>query len=138
MKVTYIKIKIIEKIRRIFLHFKLFKAPASFPISVHIKDPKETVLKIIDFIQKESVGAYLRFGDGEINIIDNIGAIEQKANSFLKKEMIDSLNLKGTGIMKSLMIHSHKFGFSEGMKLGTHLTDDAWAVNLLRRCYQYF
>ena len=138
MKVSYIKVKVIEKIKRVFLYIRLLRVPNTFPTSVHIKTPEETIKKMIWFIQEKQKGAYLRFGDGEINIIDGIGAIEQKSDTSLKVEMIQSLNLSGEGVMKSLMIHSKRFGFSEGMKLGTHLTDDGWAVNLLRRCYQYF
>ena len=52
--------------------------------------------------------------------------------------MKECLDLEGLGIMKSLMIHSEKFGFSPGMKLGVHLTTDEWAVNILKKCFPYF
>ena len=45
---------------------KGFFTPIHFPSSVRAQSPAATLDKMIDFLDKEQAGAYLRFGDGEI------------------------------------------------------------------------
>jgi hypothetical protein len=94
--------------------------------------------KVSEVINSKIPGAYLRFGDGEINALNGIGAIEQIGDDKMAKEMDEAISLSGPGIIKSLMIHSKKFGMVPGMKDGFHLSKDNWAIDQLNLCYKYF
>ena len=126
--------KINFKIKKIYLYF----FSPNYPDCVKVKTPEQTLKKITDLITSETPGAYLRFGDGEINVLNGVGAMEQKGDTGMIKEMDESFRLNGEGVMKSLMIHSKRFGFSKGMIEGFHLTHDDWATNMFNYCYQYF
>jgi len=111
----------------------------TFSQSIQIVSPEKTLIKISECIEKQQIGAYLRFGDGEINMIEGRGAMEQEPNKKLAHEMREAFEVHSDTILKSLMIHSNKFGRSEGMELGgMHLLEDSFAEQLLFRSYVYF
>ncbi len=106
---------------------------------VSVKSTHDTMSEIIDLISSKKPGAYLRFGDGEINIIYGVDAIEQSGNN--KKiaiEMVEALSLNRQGVLKSLMVHSKKFGTELKMKEGFHLCGDRWAIDIMNLTFNYF
>jgi hypothetical protein len=132
IKKTFIKLRL--KVRQFFLKL----AGVTFPSSVKVQTSVDTLNEIRRIISGHIPGAYFRFGDGEVNALDGLGAIEQAGDKKLAVEMREAFSLTGPGIIKSLMINSRKFGFEPGMEPGMYLTGDQWADNLLERCYQYF
>jgi len=130
--------KIFYKFKRFFSDFFLLVTIGKFPSSVHIQSPHETLNKCKKIIIDKIPGAYLRFGDGDVNLLNGEDELLQTSNPKLKKEMRESFSLSGDGVIKGLMLHSKLFGAYPGMKPGIHLTDDDWAIKFLRRCYKYF
>lgn len=126
-KIHYVLTDIILSIKRILL-------PVYFHKNIKIVSPEKTVQTMIDYIKNNKSGAYFRFGDGEINIIEGKGAIEQDPNPLLKKEMLEAIELSEDNIMKSLMINSPRFGFTEGK----HMVSNEWTTGLLKRAHQFF
>ena len=126
-KIKYILIDLSLAVKRVFTPVYLHK-------NIKMVSPENTVAQMTSYLKAEKGGAYFRFGDGEINMIEGKGAIEQDSNSSLGKEMKEALELSEDNIMKSLMINSPKFGFKDSK----HLVGDKWATNLLKRAYFYF
>ena len=127
--------KIVNKLYNA-LRERLF--PIEFPACVTVQDPLTTLQAVARIIRNGEAGMYLRFGDGEVNALEGLGAIEQHGDIALASEMKETFALKGATVLKSLMIHSKKFGMMPGMKPGLHETPDDWAAALLRRCFQFF
>lgn len=113
-------------------------AGVKFPPSVTVQTPRQTLDEVRRVITGQLPGAYLRFGDGEVNILHGLGSMEQTSNTAMSKEMKQAFCLSGPGIIKSLMIHSDRFGKSPGMKTGIHWTTDEWATRLLSLSFEYF
>jgi len=128
-KIKYICSDIVLGIKRVFSPVYLHK-------NIKIVSPEKTLSKITEYLKLEKEGAYFRFGDGEINMIEGKGAIEQDSNYSLGKEMREALELSGDDTMKSLMINSPRFGFT--FKESKHIVPDAWATRLLERAYPFF
>lgn len=126
-KINYIFTDIVLATKR---HIK----PIYFHKNIKIVTPEKTTENLTYYIKNERDGAYFRFGDGEINMIEGKGAIEQDSDASLKNEMREALELSEENIMKSLMLNSPRFGFKEGK----HVVSDKWANGLLKRSYQFF
>ena len=109
-----------------------------FPSSIQIVSPWDTLLACQDCIEKNIPGAYLRLGDGDVNLMEGRGELLQPYSPSLCAEMIETFSLSGKGIIKALPIHSPQFGMWEGMKPGIHEASDSWACDLLARCFEYF
>lgn len=117
--------------------FRLISYP-SFPDGIRVVTPKETLESIIGKIERKIPGGYLRFGDGDVNLLYGKNDMLQNTNPMLQSEMKETFQLAGDGIMKALPIHSIKYGISEGMKPGIHESSNAQADELLRSVYMYF
>jgi hypothetical protein len=109
-----------------------------FPLSVRIQSPWDTINVCRHCIEMGIPGGYLRFGDGDVNLLEGKGELLQPSNSLLQKEMAETFSLHGEGIVKALPLHSPRFGLWQGMKPGMHESSDQWACNLLNRCFRYF
>ena len=105
---------------------------------VRILSPEVTLSACENAICSRQRGAYLRFGDGEINIACGTSAIEQEADGRLQREMKEALALGGDGVFKSLMIHSRLYGYSSGMQSGLFLNGDQFARSSLLKVFEYF
>jgi hypothetical protein len=114
------------------------KNEINFPQSINIRSPWETIEACKKIITAGVSGAYLRFGDGDVNLLEGQRELLQEANPRLKLEMEEAFSLDGPGIIKGLMIHSQRFGLWDGMRPGVHEASNEWAENLLRRCFPYF
>ena len=109
-----------------------------FPSSVRVQSPWETITVCRSYMERQIRGAYLRFGDGDVNLLEGKGELLQEANLRLQTEMVEAFNLHGEGIVKGLMLHSKRFGLWKGMAPGVHESSDDWACSLLSRCYPFF
>lgn len=107
-------------------------------MSIRIQSPHETIELCRYYMEKQLRGAYLRFGDGDVNLLKGRNASRQLAMESLQIEMQQTFELNGKGIMKSLPLHSKKYGRCHGMKEGVHEHTDEWADNILRQCFEYF
>lgn len=108
------------------------------PNCVRIQTPEDTLLKVRELIENKIAGIYLRFGDGDVNIIRNFPTIAEEPNPRFSKELREAFNLYGPGIMKCLMIHSERFGKKVEMSYGEHEIMNQNAEAELRRVYEYF
>ncbi|TLM97870.1 MAG: DUF1792 domain-containing protein, partial [Actinobacteria bacterium] len=70
-------------------------------------------------------GAYMRFGDGDLNLTHCAQDQMQPPSEQLAFEMREAFALDGDGIMVCLPLHSARFGKSPGMSPGMHEADDA-------------
>jgi hypothetical protein len=75
---------------------------------------------------------YLRFGDGDANLLLGQDDLYQPWSPSIAIEMAEAFALRGPGIMKSLPLHSPRWGHDEGMAPGFHLSTDEWAEDILR------
>ena len=110
----------------------------NFPTSIRVQSPDKTIKICKKLIANKEKGAYLRFGDGDVNLLNGHGDMLQPCNAKLRMEMKEAFNLQGTGIIKSLSLHSPRFGIWPGMAPGIHASDDRWTERLLSRCYPFF
>lgn len=132
-------IKILKKNKSIFSPCFFRKENLfNFPPDIKVQDPYKTLKDILEIMNKKQRGAYLRFGDGDINLLEGKAEALQTADKKLQKEMREAFSLRGETILKSLPIHSDKFGYSPGMIPGMHKADNLWAENLLRKVFPYF
>ena len=98
-----------------------------------------TTLKIIENkILNDERGVYMRFGDGDVFLLNKKSDMLQEPNDELSVEMREAFEINGTGVMKCLAIHSRLYGFDHGMSYGNHLNNDAFAKKLFRQTFLYF
>lgn len=109
-----------------------------FPPSVRVRSPQETLRVCRELIANKTRGAYLRFGDGDVNLLHGEDELFQSSDVHLSKEMQEAFDLQGVGIMKALPLHSPRFGIWPGMEPGIHGAEDEWTERLLAHCYPYF
>lgn len=93
----------------------------------------ETLEAIGSIILKKEKGAYLRFGDGDINLANGESDLLQENNSLLSYEMSEALSMDSKNILKSLPLHCKEYGWEEGMFPGNHECDKTWADNILKK-----
>jgi hypothetical protein len=106
--------------------------------SIHIQDAYATLDSISNAIENKIPGAYLRFGDGDIELMEGEDDSYQKKNKLLAFEMREAFSLWGPGIFKCLPLHSKKYGMMPHMIPGIHEVNDIGAENILIRTYRYF
>ncbi|MBP2655657.1 MAG: hypothetical protein H6Q73_3226 [Firmicutes bacterium] len=109
-----------------------------FPSCIRIQTPLTTIKQCQELISLRQNGAYMRFGDGDVNLLESKNDMLQAGNKQIAAEMQEAFSLAGDGIVKCLPLHSKKFGFMPGMQPGIHLSPDEWADNMLSRIYKYF
>ena len=106
--------------------------------TAYIVSPLETLGFIADIIKQGKSGIYLRFGDGDVYLSLGKDDAYQSNKAMLRKEMNECFSLKGRGILKSLSIHSDRYGREKEMYPGNHLTSDEAATGLLKHVYPFF
>lgn len=105
---------------------------------IKIVDTSITLDTVEDCIIKQRKGVYMRFGDGDVFLMNMKRDSYQKTNLALAKEMKEAFECKGEHVHKCLAIHSERYGFEKGMFIGNHLVTDANAQNLLKDTFQFF
>ncbi|WP_188374948.1 GT-D fold domain-containing glycosyltransferase [Winogradskyella haliclonae] len=143
--ISKLKHKVVIVLRLLGLKSKLKKWPVlsleetnRIKSSVRIIDTKTTLNTIREAIEKEKKGAYLRFGDGDINLMYGINDIYQQKDKSLSKEMKQAFLLSHGAIHKSLPIHSKQFGFEDGMNSKKHLLPDDLALKYISATHEFF
>lgn len=106
--------------------------------NIKIQTTYDTLDEIEQCIEKQSGGAYLRFGDGDVFLMELKNDSYQEADRNLSIEISESFGLSGNNIFKTLPIHSNKFGFDDGMFNGNHKNEDHFAKQLLYATFPYF
>ncbi|GHB57403.1 hypothetical protein GCM10008107_02880 [Psychrosphaera saromensis] len=133
-----VSITFINKVR-LLLNIKYRFAYNTFNESTRIVSTEETVNTLIMLLENKKKGAYLRFGDGDLFILKNMGeARNQKFNESLSVELKQAISLSGSGVMKSLAIHSEKFGMDEHMEPGIHERPNWEAEKFALKSYEFF
>ena len=66
---------------------------------------KETLATITTIISQQQKGMYLRFGDGDINLVTGRRDALQQYYPQIQKEMCEAFGLNGSTILKTLPIH---------------------------------
>lgn len=106
--------------------------------NVKIFNSIDTINKCESIVKHKKRGAYLRFGDGDLNLAFNINDQYQQHNPDIAKEMKVALNLSGKNIIKTLPIHSERFGYDNHMTPGMHLQSNEAALLMLKKVYKFF
>lgn len=100
---------------------------------------KETLDAIANAIINKKHGAYLRFGDGDFMLAENLKDKMQYPSDELSKEMRQSIGLNGDHVFKSIPLYCQKYGMNEyKMTEGTFLMDSVSADNLLKIAKKYW
>lgn len=109
-----------------------------FDSCVDFVNINETFNLLFDNLKERKKTIFLRFGDGEVNIINNRDHRNQASSQELIRELKQIFSLKGAGVVKGLPIHSDKFGKETFMGDGVHWRPDKDATDLLSGCFEYF
>ncbi len=81
----------------------------------------DTINKIIDIITKNEKGAYLRFGDGEMNHMMGMPSMENKHDTNFDIEMRESICIDDPNYLKGVCLMCDKYGLlEEKMWPGNH------------------
>lgn len=92
----------------------------------------ETLSKITEIITNKQKGAYLRFGDGDVNLAVGMNELLQSANPQLTSEMQEAFALQGPSILKTLPLYCKELnGWEIGMFPGNHECSYEWCLKLL-------
>lgn len=106
--------------------------------TIRIESPENTLDEIYLLIEKNTAGAYMRFGDGDVFLMQNKNDAYQESHLSLAKEMNESFLISQKNVLKSLAIHSDLFGFEDKMDKGNHKNNDRLAYSLVYSTFQYF
>lgn len=110
----------------------------TLPQSIAVQSPWATLAACMQCIERKTPGAYLRFGDGDLNLLEGHDELLQHSTELIRREMQEVFLLCGEGVVKGLPLHAPRFGLYEGMAPGVFGASDEWAERLLLRCYPYF
>ncbi|MXO06015.1 GT-D fold domain-containing glycosyltransferase [Flavobacterium sp. HBTb2-11-1] len=131
-----------------FLVFEIIRAPfyslfvqdisQSLSHTISIVSTKETLDEVESSIINNQRGAYLRFGDGDVFLMNGGKDSYQTNNKKLSEEMKEVFLMQGSHIYKCLAIHSDRFGYEKGMSKGNHKNEDKLALKLFTDCFIYF
>lgn len=105
---------------------------------VRIQPTRQTLWEIEKCIEAKKFGAYLRFGDGDVFLLNSQNDSFQMVNQNLTAEMQEAFALKGLNLFKTLPIHSDLHGFEEGMFLGNHKNENSFSKKILDISHPYF
>jgi hypothetical protein len=106
--------------------------------NIKIQTTFDTLDEIEECILNQYGGAYFRFGDGDIFLMESKNDSYQIAEVSLSLEISEAFGLSGKYIFKTLPIHSNLFGYDEGMFCGNHKNEDHFAKQLLLATFPYF
>jgi hypothetical protein len=135
-----------KTIKKILVFFGFFKTKNLWPKlsekkkkylvqNVKIKSSLETLTDIQNTILNKQVGAYMRFGDGDIFIMLGKDDILHHANKQMAKEMREAIVYRNSNVHKGFPFHSKLFGYENGMSENMHLVSDADALRFLGATY---
>ena len=83
--------------------------------------------KVLELIEKKNKGAYLRFGDGDLNIIDMKDDSYNRCNLNFSRELKESISINDPNYLVGINLICNKYGLLEpGMFPGNH----EWPENI--------
>ena len=131
----YLKIKQLNNLKIFFYALGLFLFCGSLSISkIDFHDTRQTLLKIKSIISNKEKGAYLRFGDGDVNLALGQSELMQSSNMKLQKEMEEAFLLHSITILRAFPLACKEFhGYELGMFPGNHEAPYQWCINLLNK-----
>ena len=107
--------------------------------NVKIKTSYDTLEKIKSIILNGQKGCYIRFGDGDIFLLKNIGQHRNQSHNIkLIQELREAISINADNAIKSLAINSKKFGIEEYMEYGIHEVPNFQAEKILLNTYEFF
>lgn len=106
-------------------------------------DTKSTINKVRDLISRRIRGMYLRFGDGDIKLATGSSGGRHKYNPKMAIEMQESFAIDHPNVLRTLPIHSIKYGLEEGMYYKNdyewcHAHPDSWCDRYIERIRKYW
>ncbi|MFC1842083.1 GT-D fold domain-containing glycosyltransferase [Candidatus Dependentiae bacterium] len=135
MKVTY-KINLLLAVL-LFFGFQVKGKPSEGRFSVSpelvFHDLDETLNKIIEIVENKEKGAYLRFGDGDINLARGEYDSYQRPCRKLSVEMREALSLSGQNIVKTLPLHCPELSEDTKFMPEATKTDISWVNQFLKK-----
>ncbi|WP_369765624.1 GT-D fold domain-containing glycosyltransferase [Flavobacterium sp. WC2429] len=99
--------------------------------NVQIKSSVETIRDIQNSISNKKIGAYMRFGDGDIFLMLGKDDILHQSHKKMAKEMRQAIKYRASNIHKAFPLNSKLFGYEEGMTANMHLIADVDALKYL-------
>ena len=72
-----------------------------------------TINKVIDIITKKEKGAYLRFGDGDLNIMQGMNELLNSYNEKFSNELKESITIDNENYLKGVCLMCNKFKLLE-------------------------
>lgn len=107
--------------------------------NIKIKSTYDTLEEIRKIILNKQRGCYIRFGDGDVFVLKNIGkSRNQSFNKDLSQELKEAISLNDNNVIKSLAINSEKFGIEKHMEFGIHQVPNHQAEKILCNSYEFF
>ena len=95
---------------------------------------EETLSRIVEIITAEQKGAYLRFGDGDVNLALGKHDALQTARQELTIEMQEAFLINGPTILKTLPLYCKEFnGYELGMSPGNHEAPYEWCLDIIHK-----
>jgi hypothetical protein len=80
-----------------------------------------TIKEIYDYIFNKKPGMYLRFGDGDFNLAENLDDLLAKSNNDLKEMMLNSMSIRDNRVLMCIPHHCKEINtLEEGMYPGNH------------------
>lgn len=93
----------------------------------------DTIIKVLSVIEKKETGAYLRFGDGDFNIMTGKSDSLNMFNSDFSYELKESVIIDDKNYLKGFCLVCNKYGLlDEKMWLGNH----EWPEHLCDNFYR--
>ena len=92
-----------------------------------------TINEIYEFIKKKKSGMYLRFGDGDFNLAENVDDMLAKANKNLKELMLNAMAIRDDRVFICIPHHCKQLNtLEEGMYPGNHEYSFEYVQRFLR------
>ena len=108
-------------------------------IQVRVFGTYDTLLAVMEALERKVPGAYLRFGDGDVSVANGGDDQLQAQQHALQRELQAAMAMQGAHVIKGLSLQSQLFGgVEEGMADGNHLLTDSLALGLLEMANKFW
>jgi hypothetical protein len=100
---------------------------------------EETLNIIKDKIKNKQKGAYLRFGDGDVNLALGKSELLQETKQKLTDEMREAFTIEDENVLKTLPLYCKEYdGWEEGMFPGNHEAPKEWCDNIINQVKEFW
>jgi hypothetical protein len=112
--------------------------PLKWPAQVLLRSPVETLKQITLLLACRRPGIYLRFGDGDLNLLEGKADSYQEPNAELASWLQRAFSMRGFNVVKAFPLFSDLMGFWPGTWLGVHVNTDDGAKSFFQRTGHFF